>query len=510
MPLLPRAGICASLVLLCSILLPGCRTARPQNASMPQAAVIPSRTANLASGGSQAVAGPPLPRPAAAGSPAATMQVAHSQPAQSPERLPEPEEIVVPAASDGMFANDGELSLPKLLDLVQARNASLDAMANAWRAAAQRYPQAIALDDPMLMTMMAPASFASNQVQPAYVLGGSQKIPWFGKRELRGQEAQAAASASFHEVRDARLQIAESTRLAFYEYYLLDRQLELNRQSVEILGELRDTAQVKYENNQVTQQDVLQADLELAGSERRKLELQRMYRVAIARINTLLQRHPDQPLPPPPVELAQGVDPPPADLLRQMAVTGRPDLASLAARVRAEEAAVDLAYKQYYPDAEFYGRYDSFWQPAATQSDLRTQVGVNINVPIYRRRLQAAVCEAEFRLNQRRAEYRQREADVQYEVQSAYEQVLEARQAVRIYNDKLLPAAEQNLDVARSNYDVGKITFLGLLSAQQQLVREREQYQQALAAYHSRLAELQRVVGGPLPEMAGSPPARSR
>jgi cobalt-zinc-cadmium efflux system outer membrane protein len=505
---LQRAGICAGLVSLCSILLPGCRAARTVNVQTPPQTAVVSPRLSPAGAGQPVAKATVAQSSTAVESPAAVRQVTHRQPTETPERLPVPEEIVVPQASDGLFAADRELSLPKLLDLVQARNASLDAMTNAWRAASQRYPQAIALDDPTLMAMMAPASFNSGQVQPAYVLGGSQKVPWFGKRELRGREAQAAANASFHEVRDARLQIAESTRLAFYEYYLLDRQLELNRQSVEILGELRDTAQVKYENNQVTQQDVLQADLELAGIERRKLELERMYRVAIARINTLLQRYPDQPLPPPPARLTAGIDPPPADLLRQMAVTARPDLASLSARIRAEEAAVALAYKQYYPDAEFYGKYDSFWQPAATQSDLRAQVGVNMNVPIYRRKLQAAVCEAEFRLNQRRAEYRQRAADVQYEVQAAYEQVLEARLAVQIYSDKLLPAAEQNLDAARTNYDVGKITFLGLLSAQQQLVAQREQYQQALAAYHSRLAELERVVGGPLPEMAGAESTR--
>ncbi len=122
-----------------------------------------------------------------------------------------------------------------------------------------------------------------------------------------------------------------------------------------------------------------------------------------------------------------------------------------------------------------------------------------MNMPIYRRKLNAAVCEAEFRVNQRRAEYQQKAADVRYEVQAAYEQVLEARRAVAIYVDKLLPVAEQNLDVARSNYDVGKSTFLNLLVAQQQLLSQREQYQQAVAAYHSRLAELERVVAGPLP-----------
>jgi outer membrane protein TolC len=172
--------------------------------------------------------------------------------------------------------------------------------------------------------------------------------------------------------------------------------------------------------------------------------------------------------------------------------------------VREEEAAVGLAMKQYYPDAEVYGRYDTFWQPASTQGDLRGQVGVNVNMPIYRRKLHAAVCEAELRANQRRAEYRQKLVDVQYEVQAAYEQVVESRQAEQIYRDKLLPAAQQNLEVARTNYEVGKITFLNLLVAQQQLIAQRERYQQAMATYHSRMADLERVIAGPVPRVASA------
>ena len=42
--------------------------------------------------------------------------------------------------------------------------------------------------------------------------------------------------------------------------------------------------------------DVLQAELELADLARRQLELARMQKVAIARINTLLRRWPDAPL----------------------------------------------------------------------------------------------------------------------------------------------------------------------------------------------------------------------
>ena len=235
-------------------------------------------------------------------------------------------------SGDGMFAGQSELSLQQLTDIVVQRNSSLEAMTLAWRAAQQRYPQAIALDDPTFMAMAAPASFSSSTTQSAYVLGGSQKLPWFGKREARGAAAQADANAMFHDVRDARLQLEQSTRMAFYEYYLVTRELELNSANLELTRDFRETAQSKYENNQVTQQDVLQADLESATTERRMLELNRMFRIATARINTLLRRNPDELLPAPPNELTEMARLPDALLLRQMAVSQRPDLAAIGSR----------------------------------------------------------------------------------------------------------------------------------------------------------------------------------
>ena len=101
------------------------------------------------------------------------------------EPLPSQDQSVAPAIKP-----DSELSLAWLLEEVQNRNPSLQAMIAAWQAAAARYPQVVSLDDPMFMTMAAPASFDSRDVESAYVLQGSQKFPWFGKRAARGSVAQ--------------------------------------------------------------------------------------------------------------------------------------------------------------------------------------------------------------------------------------------------------------------------------------------------------------------------------
>jgi outer membrane protein TolC len=115
---------------------------------------------------------------------------------------------------------------------------------------------------------------------------------------------------------------------------------------------------------------------------------------------------------------------------------------------------------------------------------------------VYRQKLQAAVCEAQFRLNQRRAEFEQRSLEIQYEVIAAFQQVEESRRAVELYSRRLLPAAEQNVAAARANYESNKSTFTALAQAQRQLVTIHERQLEAIVGYHRRLAELERAAGG--------------
>lgn len=403
----------------------------------------------------------------------------------------------LPPTADNPFAQ-AELELPRLVSEVLSRNRSLEAMRAAWRAANERYPQAIALDDPVFTSLFAPGSFASSTVAPSYVLGGAQKIPWAGKRPLRGQVARDESRAALLDAEDTRLQVIEAAGLAYFDYYLVRRQLELNAENAAKLRQFRDIAASRYEAKLAPQQDMLQADVELADLGRRRIELDRLERITIARINALLHRVPDAYLPPPPGRL----DSPRLALsvarLRFDAIARRPDLAALAAQLRAEQARLQLAYKDFLPDFEVFGRYDSFWQPAATASPQRGQVGVNLNVPLYRRKREAAVREAEWRLHRRRAEYEQRIDDINQQVQTAYELFDEGQQTVEIYSSQILPAARKNVQSAMAAYVTGGGDFLRLVAAQRQLIVFEERYQESIAGYHRRRVELERIVGAPL------------
>ena len=377
------------------------------------------------------------------------------------------------------------------------RNPSLAAMVEAWQAAAQRYPQMISLEDPMLDFMR-----GTNE---GWMIQVSQKLLWPGKRQLRGNMAAAEAEMAGYDVEDTRLRLTEAAKMAFFDYYQAERQLTVNREAAKLVQEFRAIAKALYEANKATDQDVLQASVDLADLEARQAELQRERKVAAARINTLLHRAVDQPLPPSPAEAATDGDHPTnlrsvpdgarpaAETLIELALQQRPDLAAQEARIDADQIALALACKEFYPDFAVAAKHDAFMPP-----EMRSQVGVSLNVPLYRQRRHAAVEEASARLRQRRQELEKMRDEARFEVQSANQRLAERRQVVGLYRDKILPAAKANVESARIKYTNAQLDFLRLIEAQRQYQMQQDRYYMAVADCHRIAAELERAVGGRL------------
>ncbi len=307
MSLVRMVGVCVCVVPI----LVGCRTPRPSQCDPDSARSVVSASTDISRTPSclpAVVAQPPSIRtlqqetlavvpssPTGSASNPTVIQAAYRQPTGSEANFSE---------SFSQAPAQVEFCLPEFLAEVQARNPSLQAMFAAAQAAAEKYPQVVALDDPMFNANLAPASLGSNQVETAYTLELSQKFPWFGKRAARGRSAKADATSAYADAEETRLRLIETAEQAFFDYYLVARQQDLIRWDSNVLRQFRDTAQNKYRANQVTQQDMLQADVELAQLERRQLELERMNTVAMARVNTLLRQPPDAPLPAPPQQLS--------------------------------------------------------------------------------------------------------------------------------------------------------------------------------------------------------------
>ena len=345
--------LAAGIALICAAIW-GCASGAARPATLCSALTCPPPSAAFGAG----LPNPPETQPVSSTS----LQI---------EPLPaEPtSDVLDPARGESREPSPTELHLDQLIQEVLAVNPSLEAAMEAWRAAAFRYPQMIALDDPMFR-------FISG-TGVGWMVEASQKLPWPGKRSLRGNLAAAEANALQWEAEDVRRMLAEATAIAFFDYYQADRQLAVVAENAELIRQFGEIAKAKYESGQVSEQDVLQARVELAELKARQAELQRERKIAAARINTLLHRAIDHPLPPPPAKLEVSGVPADSAALVELALKARPDLAAQMARIRAEEYALRLACKDYYPDPEIVFKYDAF-MPV----EMRTQVGVNVNVPL--------------------------------------------------------------------------------------------------------------------------------
>jgi cobalt-zinc-cadmium efflux system outer membrane protein len=386
------------------------------------------------------------------------------------------------------------LSVEDVVRGVVARNQTLAQMSAAWQAASTRYRQVTSPDDPMLSSMVAPNSFSSRSVEPGYRIEISQKILWPGKKALRGDMAQAEAGAAGDDAEDMRLQLVEMARNAYYDYFLVARSAAVNEETLKLLGEFRANAETRFRTGQIPQQDILQADVEIGKQRERSIILERMRRVAVARLNTLMHQEPTEPLLAPPEKLPRGEPVPAAPELLALALARRPDLRALEMRIAGDRAALALAVKDYWPDLEVAAAYDTIMGNGPMR-DLAPQIGLRMNLPVRTGKRHAAVAEAQAKISQRCAELAAKIDQVKFQVQEAYEQIVESERIIQLYETKILPQSEENVKAAQNAYVTGKTPFVSLIEAQRSLVAQRDRSFEAAADASRRRATLDRLIG---------------
>jgi outer membrane protein, heavy metal efflux system len=387
-------------------------------------------------------------------------------------------------------SNRASLDLEGVLHRVLERNPSLAAARATWTAAKASARQAGAWEDPMLDWMAAPRSFGSSRVDPAYRIGISQPLSIFGQRGLRRRMGEADARAAAWDLRTAQLDLVHQARLVFAEYWLNGRAIALNRELLDLLPQFRRVTLAKYSAGLVGQQDPLQVDVELAMLDHQAVILERERRVTMAVLNVLMHEPTDRWLPPPPDSLplpdTSVVHPDLAPRARAL----RPEMRAADARVEMSRAAVTFAGRQRLPQTTFGVAYDRFW----SEPELRTTVGVTMNVPIPWR-ISASQAEARARLQWSEGQSAAIQDSVELQVAVAAARLHEQSHDVQIARERMLPLAERTLRASRASYEANRTDFLTVLTALRDYLRVHLEADQSLAMLHEARADLDRALG---------------
>jgi outer membrane protein TolC len=399
-----------------------------------------------------------------------------------------------PSDGAGFFEGARELDRGLVVRRVLERNPNLRAAHYAWTAALERYPQASALEDPVLGYSLAPRSLDSSEVDPGQRFDLSQRLPFPGKLRLRGSAALAEAEVSAHEFAALRVQLAALASTAFDDYYVAVRAIEINADHANLLRVLSRSALARYQTGAGSQQDPLQAETELARLAQQQLDLFDELARTRAALNTLLHRSPEAFLPDPPARLELTALPAGADAIPagdEEELGSRPDLAAARARLRARDAERGVARREFLPDLTLMGSYDRFWE----ESELRSIVGVEIELPLQLDRRRAELREAEARVEQARSELSARTDSALHEVLRARQALERARKLRALYDERLLPTARDRVQAARAGFETNRNSFSDLIDAEHELRDLRFGAEQALADESRRRAQLLAALG---------------
>jgi outer membrane protein, heavy metal efflux system len=392
------------------------------------------------------------------------------------------------------------LSEKQLVEWVLKRNPGLEELQAAVTEAVSRVLPASSLDDPQLSYAFAPETINGFRRADGTTRGFNQRIeltqsiPWPGTLALREEQARNEVTASGQILSDRRLQIIAAIKAGFAEWYYVHRALEINLENQELLLELRHVAEAQYAAGRASQQDALQADVEHAVLESQALPLKRERRSIQAQLNALINRAPQETLPPP-VNLSPPSALPESKELQLMTLSSHPMLKQIEANLNANEAAIGLAKKKYYPDFKLLAGYNSLWD----EDDKRLLIGASINLPLDRNKRNASLKAANAAKMKTRWRLIDRRNQLLADQERSYAEVLESIDAINLYNNRLMPLADENLSVAEADYRAGVGDFLNVITAEKQKLTTELRLQRSYANYLRRYAELERWTGGSLP-----------
>ena len=352
-----------------------------------------------------------------------------------------------------------DAALPDVLHYAFLANPSLERAYFEWRGAIERVPQAASLDAPRVGFEYL---FTKEKMSrwDRTTLGASQMIPFPGKLEASGQVALEAAIVMRKAFEGAKFDLQAEVVEAYTELAATDQALAVGRQNLALLRQFVEISRAMVGVGRARQADLLKAELEAdaAESELRSVEARRAS--DLARVNRLLSR-------PPAAVLQPRLDPQGPALPRSderifaLAAERNPELGAMAAQVRGQERALDLARKAWFPDFEL-----SF----EIQGSIERMLGAMLTLPLNVGRIRAGIREAEADIRAAQAALRERADDVRARLVFQLYLARDADRQARFIRDTLLPKARQVVDGTREAYGAGNAAFLELLDAQRALL----------------------------------------
>ena len=401
----------------------------------------------------------------------------------------------------------GLVSLRDAVALALLHNPALAAFAWETRALEARILQAGRPPNPTLDVLLedlgaarVPGDNRDQPVQPQTTLQLSQVIELGGKRTARQRLASLDRDLAEWNYETARIDVLTEVSRAFTDVLAAQETLALTDETTRLVTQVQENVAARVAAGVVSPIEETRANVALAAVRAEAARARRALDASRTRL-ALLWGSPtpafrsvvgDLKAEPPPLPAVGGL----AAMLDQS-----PELARWAAEVLQREAALALERSRRVVDVAVSAGYRRY----TTVDSNAFVVGASIPLPLFNRN-KGGIEEARLRLAKAHEERRAAEARVAAVLADAYAALAAAHDEITILRTAVLPGAQQTFDAISEGYRLGRFGFLDVLDAQRTLIDAGSQYLRALSDYYKAVANVERLIGAPLPAPPGPAP----
>ena len=385
------------------------------------------------------------------------------------------------------FSNgESRISLEIAIETALRENPELNAIREKVKVARARIDGIALLGNPELETEFLGGAHAEQKLEltKAFELGG--------QRGHRIRIAKTQLEKVDTELAKASQSVTKSVKIAFYELLLVQEKLKLAKEIVQHNEQMRDIAQTRFETGDISVTQANLANIHLQSALREAVTLESELQLAQLSLNGLM----GTPLEAACIavgDLGEKASPDilqklTLDALKTQALAHRNDLKSLQLNAQLTESELRLSKAANIPDLSVGA--------LAERSVGESAFGVKFSIPLplfNRNRAEINATKAQQQVDT--AQINNSEKQIVREVMAAFLSLSTTQKMLTFYEGDSLKLLNENIKLTRTAYELGETELLEVILMQNEFIKTRFAYLDALAAYHKALAELEAAVG---------------
>lgn len=324
------------------------------------------------------------------------------------------------------------------------------------------------LPDPKLLVGVwnVPLDDFSMKKEPAsqFRTGIRQAFPRGHSLRYRRQRTEWLSVAETARMQNTRKEIQRDVRQKFLELYYQEKAAGIIERTHKLFEQLVDITRAHYASGRVSQQDVLQAQLELSRLDDRATRIEERRDVQRASLSRWIGDAAWQAIDPQFPKLA---DVPPYEELKST-LPKHPAIKSASARVEASQQSVKEAREQYKPGFDVGLEYRKRFGNNADGSDRPDQMAamITLDLPLFTEKRQDKRLSASQQKTQAAIQMREQKLrELQRTLASDYARWQRLGEQETLYHERLLHEAGDNAEAAVNAYQSGLNEFTTLMRA---------------------------------------------